>query len=122
MAREGGILAWQWATYERNHRDRVNLLLHMIAVPAFIAGTLAALTLLWRGHFAGAVFALLVAVAGFAVQGLGHRREREAPVPFDGPGDFFARVFVEQFITFPRFVLVGAWLRGVVRGDQDQER
>ena len=27
MAREGGLIAWQWRGYERTHRDRLNLLL-----------------------------------------------------------------------------------------------
>ena len=41
MRREGGLLAWQWRGYAAAHRDRVNLLLHLVAVPAFIAGVLA---------------------------------------------------------------------------------
>ena len=49
------------------------------------------------------------------MQGIGHKREAEPPVPFDGPGDFLARVFVEQFFTFPRFVLTGGWLRNLTR-------
>jgi hypothetical protein len=111
MAREGGYMAWQWQGYDRNHRDRANLLLHFVAVPAFIAGALASVSLLFHRHWfaAGCAFALML--GAFAVQGLGHRREAEAPVPFDGPGDFLARVFVEQFITFPRFVLSGGWMR-----------
>ena len=52
----------------------------------------------------------------FLLQGAGHKREAEAPVPFDGPLDFVGRVLVEQFITFPRFVLSGLWLRNLTRG------
>jgi uncharacterized membrane protein YGL010W len=111
MAREGGIMAWQWNGYDRNHRDRGNLLLHFVAVPAFIAGTLAFVTLAFHRQWFAAAVALALMVVAFAVQGLGHKREPEAPVPFDGPGDFLARVFVEQFITFPRFVLSGGWMR-----------
>jgi len=46
--RDGGVLAWQWRGYSRNHRDHLNLLIHMMAVPAFIGGTLAAATQLRR--------------------------------------------------------------------------
>jgi 2-hydroxy-palmitic acid dioxygenase Mpo1-like len=116
-AREGGLLAWQWRGYSRNHRDRMNLLIHMIGVPMFIAGVLAALTQAGRGQWFGAAVALLVAAAGFAVQGIGHKRERVAPEPFAGPGDFIARVCAEQFITFPRFVLVGQWARNLAEPD-----
>jgi hypothetical protein len=113
MAREPNIAAWQWATYERNHRDRTSLVLHMIGVPMFIAGVLAGLRLALAGYLPGSVFALTVAVAGFALQAAGHRRESVPPEPFDGPADFLARLFVEQFVTFPRFVLSGGWLRNL---------
>lgn len=115
MVREPNLAAWQWATYERGHRDRLSLMLHMLGVPMFVAGVLAAVRLALAGFVAGAAIALSVAVAGFLLQGIGHRREAEPPVPFDGPGDFLARVFVEQFFTFPRFVLTGGWLRNLTR-------
>ncbi len=120
MAREPSIAAWQWATYERNHRDRVSLALHMIGVPMFIAGVLAAVRLALAGYLPGALFALFVAAAGFGLQVVGHKREAEAPVPFDGPGDFFGRLFVEQFVTFPRFVLTGGWLRNLTRDPKER--
>ena len=115
MAREGGILAWQWKSYGRNHRDRGNLLLHMAAVPLFIASFAAAVAHAWNARWLAAVVCLLLAAFAFGVQAIGHKREAEAPIPFDGPGDFLLRVFVEQFITFPRFLLSGDWLRQIAR-------
>ena len=115
--RGSSLLAWQWIGYSRNHRNPVNLLTHMVAVPAFIAGTLAAVTQALQAQWAGALVALLVAILAFAVQGVGHKRERVAPEPFTGPGDFVARVFAEQFITFPRFVLAGQWARNLAEQD-----
>ena len=115
--REGGLLEWQWRGYSRNHRDRANLLIHMVGVPVFIAGTLAFVTQVTRAQWFGAAVAMVVAVAAFAVQGIGHKRERVAPEPFSGPGDFVARVFAEQFITFPRFVLMGQWARNLAEPD-----
>ena len=111
MAREGGIMAWQWTGYGRNHRDRGNLWLHIVAVPVFIGATLALVSTLLKGFWFAAALSLVLMVVSFAVQGLGHKRESEPPVPFDGAGDFLARVFTEQFITFPRFVLSGGWMR-----------
>ncbi|MEO8670531.1 MAG: Mpo1-like protein [Tahibacter sp.] len=116
MARPGGILSWQWQDYASKHRSRANLLLHIVAVPAFIAGMLAALMLLVQLQWFGALFAFVFAVMAFAIQGIGHRLEGEAPEPFDGAGDFVTRVLAEQFITFPRFVLSGGWLRNVATG------
>jgi uncharacterized membrane protein YGL010W len=119
MAREGGLLAWQWRNYSAGHRDRFDLLLHMVTVPAFVAGVLAAANLAWHRLWLGAGFAVVIAVVAFALQGIGHRRERQPPVPFDGPGDLLARVFAEQFITFPRFVLSGGWLRNLAQAQSD---
>lgn len=115
MQREAGLLAWQWRGYPAAHRDRVNLLLHLVAVPAFIAGVLAMINLAWHGLWLGAAFAVAFTTLAFVVQGMGHRRERQGPVPFEGLGDFLARVFAEQFITFPRFVLSGGWLRNLAQ-------
>ncbi len=117
--RDGGLLDWQWRGYSRNHRDRANLLIHMIGVPVFIAGVLAFITQVSRAQWFGAAFSAVVAVAAFAVQGVGHKRERIAPEPFAGPGDFVARVFAEQFITFPRFVLMGQWARNLADPEID---
>jgi len=115
--RDGGLLEWQWRNYSRNHRDRANLLIHMVGVPVFIAAVLAFVTQTTRAQWFGAAVSAVVAVAAFAVQGIGHKRERVAPEPFASPGDFVARVFAEQFITFPRFVLMGQWARNLAEPD-----
>ena len=33
------LLAWQWSDYAAKHQDRENLLIHLVAVPLFQAGT-----------------------------------------------------------------------------------
>jgi len=116
--RKGGLLAWQWSLYRDGHRDRRNLALHAATVPLFVAGTCALLV----SPFAGAGVAVAGAAAMLAAvvaQGRGHAAEATRPVAFRGPGDFVARFFVEQWVTFPRFVLSGgfaqAW-RGGPRG------
>ena len=48
-----------------------------------------------------------------ALQGRGHQREPVPPVPFSGAGNAIARIFLEQWITFPRFVLTGGWWRAL---------
>ncbi|XXF79975.1 terminase [Myxococcaceae bacterium GXIMD 01537] len=108
--RSEGLLAWQWHHYPGNHRDRKNLLLHGLTVPLFQLGTVllatAAFTFAWL-----ALPGVVAAVGAVALQGKGHRRERVAPIPFQGPLDGVARLFVEQWVTFPRFVLSGAFAR-----------
>ena len=108
--RSGGLLAWQWSLYRDGHRDRRNLALHAVTVPLFLAGTI----LLVLSPFTSAALAvggaasMLVSVAA---QGRGHSKESTRPVPFRGAGDFLARFFVEQWVTFPRFVLSGGFAR-----------
>jgi uncharacterized membrane protein YGL010W len=113
--RPEGLLAWQWSLYPEGHRDRVNLILHLVTVPVFMAGTLAAIsaafTIWWR-----APAGLGAIVIAFALQGVGHGREAARPVPFRGPLDVLARIFVEQWVTFPRYVVSGRWLRAL-RGE-----
>ncbi len=45
------------------------------------------------------------------LHGRGHKLEPTAPVRFRGPGDFAARIFIEQWFTFPRYVLTGQLAR-----------
>ena len=107
--RTAGLLAWQLEHYPEGHTTRANLVLHAVTAPAFSAGTLAVLA----APFISAWFALggLLMVAALAGQGRGHRAESRRPIPFHGPGDFIARFFVEQWVTFPRFVLGGGFAR-----------
>lgn len=108
--RTEGLLSWQWNLYPDNHRDRRNLLLHALTVPLFQLGTVllvtSPVTSPWM-VLPGAV----AAMSALALQGRGHRFESVSPVPFRGPFDVIARLFVEQWVTFPRFVLSGGFAR-----------
>lgn len=103
------LLEWQWRDYSDKHRNRSSLIIHIIAVPLFWIGAVNALSaLLFMGllHALGGV--ILMALSLFA-QGKGHEQETLQPTPFEDPWDFVRRVFAEQFVTFPRFVLSGGW-------------
>jgi hypothetical protein len=52
-----------------------------------------------------------IAAAAFAAEARGHAGEMNPAVPFSGPGNALGRIFGEQFVTFPRFVLSGGWSR-----------
>ena len=107
--RPGGLLAWQSALYPDGHRDLGNLVIHAATVPLFMAGTWAVAAT----PVVGPMGLLGLGAMGLAIvlQGRGHRRESTAPVPFKGPLDVAARLFVEQWVTFPRYVLSGAFAR-----------
>ena len=109
------LLAWQWNDYVAKHRDRGNLLIHIVAVPLFQLATLLLIGGLFGRSVTAAIIAVVAMVAALVLQGRGHRREPEAPMPFDGAADFVSRFVVEQWVTFPRFVLSGAWAENLRR-------
>jgi sterol 14-demethylase len=118
--RNENLLRWQWASYRAAHRDRRNLLVHAWTNPMFMAGTIAAfaapLSHLWLLPLGAAAMGIAM-----ALQGRTHRLEATPPAPFDGPFDVVARIFAEQWITFPRYVLGGEFGRAL-RGAPDRSR
>ena len=109
------LLAWQWEGYARYHQNRANLLLHIFVVPVFLVGTvlivIGGVTLSVDSLVAG-VFCV---VASVVLQGRGHKLEPVPPEPFTGPANFIGRLFLEQWVTFPRFVLSGGWSQNLAR-------
>lgn len=104
------LLRRQREGYPKYHQSRSNLLIHIVAVPLFLFGTIALVDAIARLSlllFGVAVGCILVAVA---LQGRGHRLEPVPPEPFSGPLNFVSRLFFEQWVTFPRFVLSGGLL------------
>lgn len=112
MSRES-LLQWQWADYAQKHRSRANLMLHIVAVPLFQISTIALLYLSFTGHTRALFTAASGIVVSLVTQSRGHAMEPEAPEPFHGLGDFVRRFLAEQWVTFPRFVLSGGWLRNL---------
>lgn len=101
--------AWQWRGYHNNHQHPANLVLHLIAVPLFILGALLVLSGLFGLDLVQLAVGVIALIAGLGLQRQGHRLEAEQPEPFANRQDAVQRLLTEQFITFPRFVLSGAW-------------
>src|SRR5712691_3394394 len=107
------FLAWQWSDYPAKHRHRLNLAIHIVAVPLFMLGCVAvAIGLLWLAPFR-IVSGLVAMIVSVGPDGIGHRFEPERPAPFASFGDFAKRFFFEQWVTFPRFVLSGRYFRNL---------
>lgn len=107
------LLRRQWEGYARYHQSRRNLLLHIVFVPLFLTGNVVLLVGLierrWSLALTGAVFTTLA----IGIQGRGHRGEPVPAEPFTGALNALSRIFLEQWVTFPRFVLSGAWMRAL---------
>lgn len=105
------LLRWQWEGYPQYHRNRVNLLLHLFVVPLFWLGTLLLIAAVVKSDWADLAAGAACFVVSVVVQGRGHKLEPMPPAPFASPWNFLARLFLEQWITFPRFLLTGSWWR-----------
>lgn len=99
----------QQACYPRCHRDRCNVRIHLLTVPVFQLGNL--LLLLTAGPLSGwwALPAAALMLAAMAAQGRGHAGEALPAEPFTGALNIVQRILLEQWLTFPRFVLRGGW-------------
>ncbi|MBL8685175.1 MAG: terminase [Myxococcales bacterium] len=108
------LLAWQRSLYQDNHTTRASLIIHAVTCPMFIAGNLALIAAPFASGWL-ALSGLVTSAVAMAAQGRAHKMEAVPPVPFDGALDALSRIFAEQWITFPRFVLDGgfaaAWAR-----------
>lgn len=112
------LARWQWTDYATFHQSTRNLRIHIVAVPVFLVGNLiavAGVVLFWWWLL---VAGLMLSVIAFGVQGAGHKREPLAPKPFTGPLNVVGRMFVEQWVTFPRFVVSGGWLNNLRAAQQ----
>lgn len=109
------LILWQWKGYPRYHQSQANLLLHVIAVPVFLLANIALVVAVARGSWPGALIAVAAMVASIAAQGQGHRWEPVPPEPFSSAFNALARIFCEQWVTFPRFVLSGGWSHALRR-------
>lgn len=109
--RSPSLLAWQWSGYPTYHLSRRNLVIHLVTQPIFVMGFFSVL----GAPFAGSLLGILAQIGGgvvamavaMAAQGRGHRMEASPPIPFAGAGDALGRIFLEQLVNFPRFVLTG---------------
>jgi len=103
------LLRWQWEGYPKYHQSRANLLIHIVAVPLFLVGTVMLVASALQPSVVLLAVAIGCIVVAVALQGRGHRLEPVPPEPFSGPLNFVSRLFFEQWVTFPRFVLSGGW-------------
>lgn len=108
-----GLVRRQWEGYARYHRSRPNLLLHIVFVPLFLAGNVVLIIALAKHRWLLALAGAVLTALAIGVQGRGHREEPVPAEPFTGPLNALSRIFLEQWITFPRFVLSGGWIRAL---------
>jgi uncharacterized membrane protein YGL010W len=97
--------------YAHQHRNRLNLLVHLLMVPQFMIACAGILVAIVLRH--GGLVTLWLSVAALCVIGqeVGHLFEERRAEPARSFTEFVNTWFKEQFYVFPRFVLSGGWWR-----------
>jgi hypothetical protein len=107
------LLDAQWADYAEAHRSRANLWLHLIVVPVFLVAQGLALWALALGAWWTLAMALAAMFGSLGLQQRGHAQEARRPAPFASMGQAVLRLWLEQCVNFPRFVISGRWWQAV---------
>lgn len=107
--------------YAEFHKNKINLLIHVIAVPVFAVSLIAAVWTLLQGSIVVAILLLLGPALSLAVQGYGHKLEAEPPRAFASPGNFIGRIMAEQFFGFWAFLISGGWFRALTASDRKED-
>ena len=97
--------------YAAQHRNRLNLLVHLLMVPQFVIACAGLLIAIAVRHPELATLWASIALLSFLGQHVGHLFEEHRAEPAHGPRDFIERWFAEQFYVFPKYVLSGGWWR-----------
>jgi Protein of unknown function (DUF962) len=107
------LARWQYGSYTKFHGNKTNLWLHIIAVPLFQFSFIALIYALPAASWFIFVGGLTGCSLSMLIQGIGHKKELNAPVPFTDLWNIFGRIVLEQFYSFPRFVFSGCWLKAL---------
>ncbi|HSN71961.1 MAG TPA: Mpo1-like protein [Steroidobacteraceae bacterium] len=97
--------------YAAQHRNRLNLLVHLLMVPQFVIACAGLLIAIAVAHAELAKLWASIALLSFLGQYVGHLFEEHHDEPVRGFADGVFRWFTEQFYVFPKFVLSGHWWR-----------
>jgi hypothetical protein len=103
------LVDWAWRETPPVHRDRTNLVIHLVAVPLFVAGHV----LIGVGVAILSGWAVTLGLGSILMSLLlqkhGHALERMEIHAFTGTRDFIRRLYAEQFCNFWRFLFSGQW-------------
>jgi hypothetical protein len=103
------LLRWQWECYAKYRQFARQPAIDNVAVPLLVMGTIALVFAIFQPSFMLLAFAVAYVVVAVALQVRCHRLESVPPEPFTGPLNFVSRLFFEQWVTAPRFVISGGW-------------
>ena len=107
--------------YQSRHSSKINLILHLFFVPLFMVGSILTIVLFFIQPFLSIIGFPIMAIA-MGMQNIGHKLETNKPEPFTGPWDFIKRIFIEQWITFPKYFFSGKFVRILCSSTSDESQ
>jgi len=103
------LILHQVSGYSEFHQSKLNLWIHIVAVPIFIICFVTLVFGLIVLDEKVVLISLVLMVISIISQGIGHKKEGVPPEPFSGLSNFIVRIVLEQVYTFPKFVFSGSW-------------
>lgn len=103
------MMKQQWNSYGKFHKSRLNLLIHMVAVPFCLIGVVNFAGSMVRLSIGGMISSAIIAALAFGAQLFGHTQEEFSDEPMTDVKESATRILLEQCVTFPKYVLTGQW-------------
>ena len=107
------LIKWQSEGYAKFHRSKLNLWIHILAVPTFIIAFFSLIESVLTMDALQFLYSFLLTIVAIVLQGIGHSKEVHPPEKFTGPVNTITRILLEQLYTFPKFVLSGDWYKAI---------
>ena len=110
------LLKWQWKGYSQFHQNRMNLIIHIFAIPLFMLSNILFVISLVKLSIIMFGISILLINFPLILEAIGHGNESMKAIPFSSVMNAVVRLFLEQWITFPRFVISGNWYINFKKG------
>jgi len=109
------IIQRSWRETPQIHRNRLNLLIHLICVPLFICAHVLVVLSVITGSLSGLFMGLVSIASSVVSQQFGHSLEQESTPPASNTYDIFVGFYAEQLLNFWRFLFSGQLFKNLLR-------
>ncbi len=101
--------------YILNHWSKKNLIIHIFAVPIFIISNISILYWIFQLNIIVILLSFWLIWFSLLLQWKWHKLETNKPKKFSSKWDFIKRIYIEQFITFPLFLISWNYFKNIIK-------
>lgn len=109
------LIQWQYKGYSKYHKSKLNLWIHIVAVPLFIYSLYSTLYNLINLEILTSFNSAILMAISIISQGFGHKQEELPPEEFTGARNAILRIVLELHYTFPKFILTGGRYSALIK-------